>query len=964
MNANSLKSWVLLAGLCLLACVHCLTCQPNYAGDYQLRLKDNGFGRGEVLTSPDPGILRFHVDGFSQPFNFDLQAVRSLQLTSMTSDQQLAAATDELHFELIDGQMITGRLRSLNAERAQVTSTLLGDIEIPRNWLAAINNPSFVGPLVYRGPLDDGTWEPIGAESEWNFQAGSLVAIRQGAKIHADVGMPVKCHIHLILSWRGLPDFQFLLGTDHSKKDGSPSVVTLEVWDKMVAMIRDIREEADVAMLSPATSADPRLELNLYVNQTLGTITACDQYGRRLESLDLIDSDQKTMSCVQLINSGPTLSLDLFEVREWDGKTIVQMQSEIAHDCVQTENETIHGRIENYADAEQSILLVTVDGRELTLPLNQLKRCDFLVQQTALEQNENSTPETATLPSEVNSAEQNSRSTLESIFSAAEPTTPDSTNDAAPQPDVVEVVLLDTSRLRGIWQPGQGEELALSVPWGHTITFRPGFVQALIGTPAGWSMRSSSAKQRQGNIDMGSQASLQGFANQESLPDSPTPLSWHPNASLTESPLSKSAVGAIIYRNHEEAVANTGRTKRPVARPSSNSTNQKPEIVFREGDIIEGTVEAADESGIRFTSPQTSTTTATTAQVDSLHLNPMRSSLELSDQEMQRLLTIPRSMKLDPPTHLFIATSGDYLRGRLVSIDQDKVVAEIKGEFAEIPRNMVSQIIWLYNRDWDNHSNAQPEINEDGDKSIEARQFRIHAITSGNRGLTFVPNSISQGRIVGQSQLLGDCTVELNQLDRLLFGDQLSQQIRELQNSPWNLTLAKLPKVYADVSTSNEGGITPGMESALVGKPAPDFGLDDLNGQRFVLGKQLGTVIVLDFWASWCGPCMQTMPQVDRAIQELNSNQIQLVAVNLQESPQRAAGALERLGINPTVLLDVDGEVGARYGATAIPQTVIINREGIVERVFVGGGSRFVEQFSQALQPLVSESVEPAQIKD
>ncbi len=151
-----------------------------------------------------------------------------------------------------------------------------------------------------------------------------------------------------------------------------------------------------------------------------------------------------------------------------------------------------------------------------------------------------------------------------------------------------------------------------------------------------------------------------------------------------------------------------------------------------------------------------------------------------------------------------------------------------------------------------------------------------------------------------------------------------------MQTDAWKLTVAPLPKVYQEGESASEAGGSP-----LVGKPAPDFTLTTLADQKLKLSELQGRITVLDFWASWCGPCMQTMPEVDRIVGDLGSDKVELIAVNLQETKDRALAAVERLKLSATVVLDEEGEVANRYQATAIPQTVIIDREGKVTHVFV-----------------------------
>ena len=87
----------------------------------------------------------------------------------------------------------------------------------------------------------------------------------------------------------------------------------------------------------------------------------------------------------------------------------------------------------------------------------------------------------------------------------------------------------------------------------------------------------------------------------------------------------------------------------------------------------------------------------------------------------------------------------------------------------------------------------------------------------------------------------------------------------------------------------------------------------------------------------------------------LNSKDVVFVAVNLQETPKTIQATLERLKVKPTVVLDQNGAVAAKYAAVAIPQTVIIDRSGRVSRVFVGGGPQYIEHVQESLQKILAE---------
>jgi thiol-disulfide isomerase/thioredoxin len=132
-----------------------------------------------------------------------------------------------------------------------------------------------------------------------------------------------------------------------------------------------------------------------------------------------------------------------------------------------------------------------------------------------------------------------------------------------------------------------------------------------------------------------------------------------------------------------------------------------------------------------------------------------------------------------------------------------------------------------------------------------------------------------------------------------------------------------------------------------------------LDGGRFKLSEQKGHIVVLDFWASWCAPCMQSMPEVARVVQEFRDKNVKYVAVNMQEDRTTISSALERAQVNPVVALDVDGVASERYEVSAVPQIVIVDADGNVARMFIGVDSNFAEHLREALNETLKPT-EPA----
>ena len=140
-----------------------------------------------------------------------------------------------------------------------------------------------------------------------------------------------------------------------------------------------------------------------------------------------------------------------------------------------------------------------------------------------------------------------------------------------------------------------------------------------------------------------------------------------------------------------------------------------------------------------------------------------------------------------------------------------------------------------------------------------------------------------------------------------------------------------------------------------VGGDAPDFALRSAAGTNLRLSEHRGQVVMINFWATWCGPCRQEMPKLDEIFARYERAGFTLLGVNIDADAERAQRLADELGVSFPLLFDDEQDVSRLYDVQAMPMTVMVDRSGKVRSVHYGYRPGMEQRYLDEVRALLRE---------
>lgn len=949
-----------------------------------LTLNDGSICYGQPEANVHEGQFRFLVSGFHQAFDFPQDSIRTVRTYSQAESAKSNIA-DLWLFVLRDHQQLVGSIVEFDPQWLVIENPQIGTLKVAKESVLRIERAGRTGEPI-RNMIQAADWKDPNAKPKtknWRVDANQISSTTPGTRLTSNFGPPSKFEIRLNMRWSKKPNFRIGFGVDEKgfpverQNMGIPAgqktatigllktFACLEVWGDELVLVRESDTQAAITSLGTIPTDGAAIVFLMDFKSGLAAVQMEDGAVHQVTIPSTMVPGK--LKAVEIVNFGRSLTIDNFEAYKWSGD--LPNESADPKGSIRLAGQSPQvGTIVGW-DQPSSAWIVKYENRDEAV---NVEAKNLLAGSVTL---------ASTIPPSQPDSQADSNSenpSADGSSEVAQSSNPKAENGTSlPQ---LTLSLTDSTRLHGdLLVSNATDALRLQAKISNAAINVP--ITAIRSLSSSERSRDQVVSKEEGLMTaICGPTELKGQLLENTPADARTPLVWKPSLAVNASEFDYQRPGELRPTQKSGTVERTTPRAKPrttdepnlilqlfgapVAPPANKAETEEPVVAkkaaseqgasirFRTGDSAPANIVSVTAAGVRFESPRTTTTFAPDHTIDQIVFREVRRNV-LSDDERARLLTVPRAQKDAPPTHLVVSTGGDFLRGHLMELSQREISIEVRGEVVKVPVEELAEIVWLYDRNWKTPRDLQAaNVQEPAD--TRGPTLPIYLVYGEDQGVSIQPTKIAAGILHGTSTLLGSNQVQLSEVKVLYWGPDAGQKAK--RSDTYSLSLAQMPRDVVSESDSSSSTLD---KHPLVGQSAPEFSLRSLAGEKVELSKLNGRIVILDFWASWCGPCMQAMPQLDELVATFDKENVLLLAVNVQEPKNKIELALSRLKIAPQVLLDEEGEVANAYGANAIPQTVIVSKTGRVADVIVGGGNQALQRIRTAIQNEVDKTGEP-----
>jgi hypothetical protein len=817
--SGKLRAPALTAGILvvLLSHVVALSTEPSY-----LQLRDGSGGFGHLAGFADGGYLIWQSEGFDRPFEFPLDSVQSISRAAsektLLSGQRTSgsASIDRAAWAIhISGQkQIVGFPMELDSHHLRWSSELLGLITLERQRALRIERLEATNSQPTEASIAE--WKPRSQPSDWQLTDHGCSTSVRGAICAAALPAFHPCGYAMRIRWRGTANFVVGMGPAQPPRanqglrqipmvDGpeirpglmQDNPLAIEAWAGKLFFVQNTGKQMESATLgdfgdqsgalhlvvypasesSPATVeilGGPRFELKRIENSPVPRLLG----GPRFELKRIENSQVPRLQEIVVRNLGGFVSIDDFAVRTVDRHQATDQRARKS-DLSFTDGRISSGGIVDW-DIDAGTVSIQDGNSTQVIPEAQLLSARFL---PADNQNLKTTGKTS------------SSESWEAVV--AETDFPKHL-----QAQLWDLILRDGSRLRASLLQARERRLLVGVQGISGVLDIS--ADSLVELVAADDSARSSRLEPPAASHCAFVGSSQFKGSLVAAPDTfrQTGVFWQPNSSRTSSEL-QLGVSAELHFAHAKPRVNRDATIEISAGLSRGGNNQSknernsrlsPDTVtaaenaaadkrnsprltsdaytieLTSGDKLQISLLAMDEERIYIGSPTLPSKELPHAWVQRVIFSETPTNVVMSQQQKERLLTVPRNDVHDPPTHLLISRSGDILRGNGLSLVDGKLQLEVRGRQVQLPLEGLSELVWLHQKAWE----AAPA---DGALSI-----RVEGTDSSSNVVSSL--RLQDGVLIGESQILGQVEWALSQVSKVVVGMAARDRSLELRLAP------------------------------------------------------------------------------------------------------------------------------------------------------------------------------------